>query len=172
MAEPKNSKLHRSLVSQPTGGTNNRVFAAVPSTLRSTIIERLTLLIEYRRKHDWHNFVRLLSSHIIRGRSAEGIVQNYANNPGLFGTNYDLLAFEPRFTSFLEEDGGKWIISGCTRLSEVAFPVESFVVAWRENDNWYFSDIDTAIRDTGFIKCTRTTKSLGSVKGKKRRHRK
>jgi hypothetical protein len=138
---------------------SEKIFAAVPVALRPRLIERLGLLIEYRRMMQWEMFSALLSLQSTRGRSTEQIIRDYTAFPGVAGSGHGLVGFKPRATSFLNEDGGKWIISGCATLSGVGYVVDAFVVASRENEDWVFSDVDTVLRDAGFKKCSYTAKS-------------
>jgi hypothetical protein len=99
----------------------------------------------------------LLSSHNIHGRSKEQVIQDYKNYPGIAGSDHRLVTFEPKGTSF-QPDAQKWVVSGCARLSGVTVSIDAFVVAWRENGDWYFSDVDTLLpRDTSFKACSYET---------------
>jgi hypothetical protein len=132
---------------------SDEIFAAVPAPIRARLVERFDLLIEYRRSMKWDRFSSLLSLQVKRGRSTHEIIRDYKAFPGVAGSSRRLVSFRPQATSFLQEEQGKWIISGCATLSGVRYEVDAFVVASRENEDWVFSDIDTVIRDRGFKKC-------------------
>lgn len=154
IGKPSTSKSNINLLCQVGQPKDESIFAEVPLPLRERLIQRLTLLIEYRRGRQWDKFSGLLSHGNACGRTREQIIQGYNDYPGVAGSSYGLVDFKPKATSFLKEEDGKWIISGCAKLSGVAYPIDAFVVASRENDDWYFSDVDTVLRDTGFKRCS------------------
>lgn len=153
---------------------DDQVFVAVPTASRKQFIERLKSLLEYRRAQQWDRFASLLSIDTLRGRSREQIIQDYQNYPGVAGTKHSLVEFVPKATTLQTEGGEKFIIAGCARLTGVGVSIDAFVVAWRENADWYFSDVNTfRPRDTNFVACSYDkahSSRPGKHKSKRARH--
>lgn len=131
------------------------VFESIPQPLRARLIERFKLLIQYRRTRRWEKLYELLSTEAKRGRSKEEVVRDYRNHPGVAGTGYLLASFTPKFIAASNNADDEWIISGCAKLKGVSTRIDAFVIARREGNDWYFSDVDALIpRDTDFKPCS------------------
>jgi hypothetical protein len=72
----------------------------------------------------------------------------------VLGTDRSLDTFSPKAIRLHDAIKGEWFIYGCAELKGLSFPVDAFVVAKREKENWYFSDIDGFIpRDSPWRRC-------------------
>lgn len=120
------------------------VFNSVPAPQRARLIERLTLLIKYKRTQQWANLHGLLAEIYIGGESKEQFTKRFANLQAQ-GLLDELIDFTPKSTVVHSEsvDHGEWTIFGCAKLSEKKQTryLYASVTAWREKGDWFFSDI-------------------------------
>lgn len=136
--------LIASLFSVPTYGQANDqdVFAPVPALLRTRLVERLKLLIEYQRTQQWEKQYDLLSVVATQGDSKEEHVKRlqrwYAEGLGDI-----LIDFTPKSVTYKSGAPFDAAIFGCAKLREKGRIVEFYasVEAYREQDEWYFSPI-------------------------------
>jgi hypothetical protein len=146
--------LLSSLLVMPLGVLGQDVLAPIPTSWKADLSNRLNLLIEVRRSQRWEEFSDLLSLESKHGRSKEQIIENYREFPGAMGTDRSLIAFVPQTTKVRDAAKAVWLIYGCAQLNGLKVPVDAFVVAKRENGNWYFSDIDGLTpRDSEWHSC-------------------
>ncbi len=78
------------------------------------------------------------------------------------GSSSSLVTFLPKIIRVHDAQNGVWFIYGCAQLKGLSFPVDAFVVAKRENENWYFSDIDGFTpRDSPWRRCAYDKRQSG-----------
>ena len=134
---------------------NEDPFAPIPSSLRPRLIERFNSLIEFRRTQQWDNLYDLIAIQYRRNHSKQEFVLNAQKYPGAAGTGRRLIAFAPKDVRLANGSDHDWVVSGCATLAGFRFPIDAFVMANRENDDWYFSDLDAFVpRDTPWRPCS------------------
>jgi len=95
------------------------VLAPIPESLRGRFVERLNLLINYQKTHQWEKEYDLLSELYIQGKGKEQFTKElqryYDQRPG-----DKLLDFTPTSIVARDEsmDHGEWTIYGCAKLRE------------------------------------------------------
>lgn len=161
-------QLEGSPVINSSQAIKNGTTESVPPALRGRYVERLRLLIEYRKNKEWGRLYHLLSVNVLRGRTKERFVNDYRRYPGVAGSGRSLYDFVPKDTVREDESSGRWRTSGCAKLVGLKTWINAFVLAWRENDDWYFSDLDIFLpRDTSFQPCSyRMSHESGQTKRK------
>lgn len=131
------------------------LYKAIPEDLRKDFIGRLRQLTDYRRARQWKRIYGLLSTQTLKGRSTSQFIDDYRKYPGVAGTGRALITFVPHSIVSEGDSVGTWMISGCAKLKGIRFPIDAFIVASRENDEWRFSDIDMLVpRDHNFTHCS------------------
>ena len=142
------------LLATPLSIIGQDVLAPIPTSWKPDLRSRLNLLIETRSSQRWEEFCDLLSLEAKRSRSKEQLIEDHRKFPGVMGTDRSLVTFIPKTTKVHDATNAVWIINGCAQLKGMKFSVDAFVVAKRENGNWYFSDIDGLTpRDTKWRRC-------------------
>jgi hypothetical protein len=137
------------------GVTKQDPFAPIPESLRPRLIERFNSLIELRRTERWEGLFTLLAVEYRRNRSEADFVRDARQYPGAAGTDRKLMAFAPKDVRLATGSNHDWVISGCLQVVGFRFPVDAFVMARRENNDWYFSDLDAFVpRDTPWRRCS------------------
>jgi hypothetical protein len=118
------------------------VFAAIPSQLRSRLIERLNLLVTYETKRQWDKVYDLLSVRYRGDETKERFIsqQKLASH---------LSKFTPDATqdAYRSETDGEWTIWGCGEYG--SWPRDKYlssVQAYRQNGDWYFSTIGVVFK--------------------------
>ena len=143
-----------SLLVIPLSVFGQDVLAPIPTSWKADLTSRLNLLIEARRAQRWEEFSDLLSVESKRSRKKAQLIEDYSRFPGAIGTDRSLIAFVPKTTKVQDAANAVWLIYGCALLNGMKFSVDAFVVAKRENGNWYFSDIDAFHpRDSEWRRC-------------------
>jgi hypothetical protein len=142
-------------------------FAPVPTSLRPSLVQRFNSLIEFRRTEQWDKLFDLLARKYRHDRTETDFVSDARQHPGAAGTDSKVVAFVPKDVRLANGSDHDWVISGCLQVVGFRFPVDAFVMAIRENDEWYFSDLDAPVpRDTPWRRCsflqTRRTRNKGS----------
>lgn len=121
------------------------VFAPVPAALRTTLVERLKLLIEYQSTQQWEKHYDLLSIAFTQGTSKEEYVKRNRHWYAEVVPEDLILDFAPKATTVHESspDAGWWTIEGCAKFRKKGRIVELYasVDAYRDRANWYFSSV-------------------------------
>src|ERR1044072_80401 len=123
---------------------DQRVFDPVPAPLGARLRERLNLLIERQRLQQWDEAYDLLSQSYTQGKNKADFAKDqrhYLAN----GRIDKLVSFTPKsiqLSTALEEHT-EWTIYGCADLREKEHIVKRYasVTAWREQNDWFFSDV-------------------------------
>ena len=130
-------------------------FTPIPESLRPRLIERFHSLLEFRRTEQWDQLFGLLAREYRRNRTEVDFVRNARQYPGAAGTGRRLVSFTPKDVRLATGSDHDWVISGCVTVEGFRFPVDAFIMANRENDDWYFSDLDAPVpRDTPWRRCS------------------
>ena len=116
-------------------------FASVPEKLRASLVKRMSLLVEYQKNQRWDEMYNLLGEQF--KMSAEGGLSKerwQKDHP-----RSRLTKFTPTSATLLSgtPEDGYWIIRGCGEFSRFGpnEKLESALEAYRQNEDWYFSDI-------------------------------
>jgi hypothetical protein len=120
---------------------NAAPFSDVPESLRSSLIERLNLLVEHERNQQRDKMYELLGEQfknsIEGGMSKERWLRDHPRSR--------LSRFTPKQASLMfgTPANGYWIIWGCGEYSRFGpnEKLESSVEAYRQNGDWFFSSI-------------------------------
>ncbi|HUS09608.1 MAG TPA: hypothetical protein VMZ30_04005 [Pyrinomonadaceae bacterium] len=124
--------------------SNNEVFAPIPETQRSRLIERLTLLIEYQKTQQWAMQYGLLSSLMTRAERKRDFINRTRQAYSKWGRT-PLLAFTPYKVSLVQVDANQkvWFISGCSKVLEKGQKVNKAAVVevYKEKNDWFFSEV-------------------------------
>jgi len=120
-------------------------FVGVPTTLRTSLIERLKLLVEYQRSQQWEKQYELLSITSTQGVNKDEYAKRNRHWYGEVVPEDLILDFAPKATTTHESsaDAGWWTIYGCAKLRRKGHIEELYasVDAHRERGNWYFSTV-------------------------------
>ena len=136
--------------------SNNEVFAPIPETQRSRLIERLTLLIEYQKTQQWARQYGLLSSLVTRAESKRDFINRTRQAYSNWGRT-PLLAFTPYKVNLVQVDANRkvWFISGCSKVLEKGQEINKLAVveAYREKNDWFFSEVQNTGTGKGGDPC-------------------
>lgn len=118
------------------------VFRPVPVALRSRLVERLRLLIEYQGGQQWENQYEILSALVTQGESKEDHVKRLERLYAERLTDV-LLDFTPKSVSYRGGGPSDVVIFGCAKLGTAGTVKEFYasVEAYREKGDWYFSPV-------------------------------
>jgi hypothetical protein len=117
-------------------------FIGVPASVRSRLVDRLKLLIEYDRTQQWDKMYELLSERFTQGETKEHLINRRRYVAEKLGGD-ELVDFTPQAMTALTPDSGWWFIRGCGEFKSAGRTkrVESVVEAYLQKGDWYFSQI-------------------------------
>lgn len=112
--------------------------SSIPESDRPRLVERLSLLVEYQRTHQWDKLYDLLDDNGGKGRA--GYVRQRSRYQGRAGDG--LIEFDPRSATYIDREE-KWLIEGCAhwRLRGRDEYHSSSVYAKLRDGEWYLSEV-------------------------------
>lgn len=129
------------------------VFSAVPAPLRTRLVERLKLLIDYQRTQQWEKQYDLLSELVTQGKGKDEFVKLNRHYYTEVVPDDLILDFTPHSLTAQSEsvDYGEWTIFGCARLQKKGHTLQLYgsVSAYRQNNDWYFSQVGLVMQVGG-----------------------
>jgi hypothetical protein len=114
----------------------NETFGPVPESSRSRLIERLNLLIEYQRTHQWDRLYDLLYDK--GGKSRKSYISKQKSHKIRQGDG--LVDFTARSVIYMDRED-MWVIAGCARwhsLGRDEYHSSSIYAKMRDGE-WYLS---------------------------------
>lgn len=141
--------------------------ASIPTHQRARFTERLKLLVEYQSMRQWDKMYDLVTSSIKGGRSKETFAdrrQDLEIKPPIS----TLLTFVPTEAIIVDESqgSGAWLVLGCAqyRRGGKVVQIKSSVKAELQNNEWFFSEIGSAIQIDGKEESCCTPRTVATAK--------
>jgi len=121
---------------------NKDPFSAVPAPLRTRLVERLKLLVEYQRSQQWEKEYDLLSILVTQGESKADHFKRLQRSSAE-GFDTELIDFVPKSVTYQGGGPSDVVAFGCAKVRQKTNVVELYasVEAYREREDWYFSPV-------------------------------